>query len=456
MQARTSFSTPTTPMWLDCDTGHDDAFAILLAAQAPGVKLLGISTVYGNAPLENTTYNTRAILTAIGREEDVRVYAGARKPLHREAAHAADIHGESGLDGTHSLPQPTVPAHQTGALDTINEVLSAEPPGTAWLVATGALTNMALLFQKHPKLVHHIAGLSIMGGAIGGGFTDAPLGTIAGEGERFGNWTPYAEFNIYCDPEAAQAIFCNTALAVKIVLIPLDVTHQFLADSTVKMGLLFGGVGSIRIERSIADATPVRRLFFEIVSFFAQTYADVFGLKIGPPVHDPLAVAAAFRADLFVYNNATDNSGDQKERFHVHVITDGEHGSDSTIRRGPSQCGRTVVTRTRPGEPGVLIPRGVDAQALWTLIDRCLTITDRGLARQEKPSQKLAAPQETQSSRSGQTDFATLVGHRGQTTLSQLEVAVGIPDVRMGTEGAVPEDLQTNKSSSLNITPMEP
>ena len=97
-----------TPIWLDCDTGHDDAFAILLAARSPDVQLLGISTVYGNAPLTKTTYNTRAILKAIGRE-DVPVYAGAAKPFCRETSKASDIHGESGLDGTTCLPTPDVP-----------------------------------------------------------------------------------------------------------------------------------------------------------------------------------------------------------------------------------------------------------------------------------------------------------------------------------------------------------
>ena len=136
-----------------------------------------------------------------------------------------------------------------------------------------------MLFQKHPQLIDHIAGLSIMGGAIGGDFTNAPMGAVLGEGERFGNWTPYAEFNIYCDPEAANSIFSHAKLAAKTVLIPLDVTHHFLASSAVQMGLLFGATQSISTERTIADVTVVRRLFFEIVTFFAKTYADVFGFK---------------------------------------------------------------------------------------------------------------------------------------------------------------------------------
>lgn len=201
----TDHPAPRTPIWLDCDTGHDDAFAILLAARSPAASLLGISTVYGNAPLESTTYNTRAILKSIGRE-DIPVYPGAAKPSLRDAAHAPDIHGDSGLGGTHSLPQPTVPARSGGALTAMYRALRAERPGTAWLVAVGALTNVAALFRSYPDLIDHVAGLSIMGGAVGGGFTDAPMGAVDGEGERFGNHTPFAEFNIYCDPEAARAV----------------------------------------------------------------------------------------------------------------------------------------------------------------------------------------------------------------------------------------------------------
>lgn len=195
--------TGRVPIWLDCDTGHDDALAILVAGHSPGVHFLGISTVYGNAALPHTTYNSRAILKAIGRE-DVSVYAGAARPLLKQPCHAPDIHGESGLDGTTCLPCPSVEARtDKNAVDAIYDALVAERPGTAWLVATGALTNIAVLFEKYPSLIDHICGLSIMGGAVGGGFADAALGSVLDK-NRFGNHTQFAEFNIYCDPDAAQ------------------------------------------------------------------------------------------------------------------------------------------------------------------------------------------------------------------------------------------------------------
>ena len=138
-------------------------FAILLAARSPDVNLLGISTVYGNAPLHKTAYNTRAILKAIGRE-DVPVYAGAAKPFCREASHASDIHGESGLDGTTCLPTPTVPVKtDRAAVYAMYEALIATPKGTAWVVPTGALTNAALLFAVHPDLAGARRGLECNG-----------------------------------------------------------------------------------------------------------------------------------------------------------------------------------------------------------------------------------------------------------------------------------------------------
>lgn len=361
-----------TPIWLDCDTGHDDAFAILLAARHPAAKLLGVSTVYGNATLEKTTYNSLAILKAIGRD-DISVYPGASRPLTREAAHAPDIHGESGLDGTTYLPEPTVPARtDISAVDAIAHAIAAEPKETAWVVATGTLTNIALLFARRPSLAEHIAGLSIMGGAIGDGFTNAPLGKVKGEGERFGNYTPWAEFNIHCDPEAADALFSNTALAAKTTLIPLDLTHQFLATRQIQYGLL-GIDRHTSLEPTMDTVSPLRRLFFEIVSFFANTYAEHFGLTEGPPTHDPLAVAAALFPRLFGCNILGDCDGDQSERFNVKVVTEGAHRSSSKILSDDSQCGRTIATPAAPGEPGVRIPRGLNKSELWTIIEGCLT-----------------------------------------------------------------------------------
>lgn len=123
------------------------------------------------------------------------MYPGAASPIKRPLlpSNAEDIHGESGLDGTKLLPEPLVkPRTDVSAIDAAATALRATKPGTAWLVATGSLTNAAMIFQENPDLVGHIKGLSLMGGAIGDGFTSAVSGIIDGKA-RIGNWTPYAE-----------------------------------------------------------------------------------------------------------------------------------------------------------------------------------------------------------------------------------------------------------------------
>lgn len=186
-----------------------------------------------------TTLNASALLTAFSRT-DVPVYAGAAKPSVRDAAvHAPAIHGESGIDGTDLLPpRPREGVLETYAVHAMAEALmlaaeeaERDDKPRPWLVATGALTNVAELLRRHPELVHRLAGLSIMGGAIGGGHTDAVLGKVEGI-ERFGNLTPWAEFNIIIDPEAAAEVFNNKELAAKTTMIPLDVRGGHRSDNS--------------------------------------------------------------------------------------------------------------------------------------------------------------------------------------------------------------------------------
>ncbi len=264
--------------------------------------------------------------------------------------------GKTGLDGTTHLPQPIANAiEKPNAVLAMRHAFLAEPEGTAWLVATGALTNVALLFAAFPEVVGHIKGLSIMGGAIGGGFTDAPLGTVRGEGERFGNTTPWAEFNVYCDPEAAQAIFSNPELAAKTTLIPLDLTHQVLATEEIQNRVLHA-----------ATLTDVGHLFRDILVFFAHTYKEVFGLSDGPPLHDPVAVAVLLE-DQLISNSLFDDQGG--ERWHIKVETDGLHSALNSER---AQVGRTIIRKVCNGENGVRIPRKIDTERFWIMIEECL------------------------------------------------------------------------------------
>ncbi|MCJ1284117.1 hypothetical protein MMC26_003448 [Xylographa opegraphella] len=347
-----------SPAQVTLRCGHDDAFAILIVAHHPNLHPLGISTVHGNASLDHTTANASRVLQAVGRA-DIPVYPGSAKPFCREAVAAPNIHGVSGLDGTDLLPAASSPPIiHTPYLLAMRSALLAYPSGVAHLVATGALTNVALLFASFPSLVTHIASLSVMGGALGGGFTDAPLGHLTGEGERIGNVSRWAEFNIYCDPEAAAAIFGNKELAAKTTLIPLDLTHQVLGTAEVQRTLLYGN------SEEGEEPTTLRKMLHDLLIFFAGTYTEVFGLVEGPPLHDPVAVAVLLDNFGFEQLGFDDRGG---ERWEVNVVTDGQHSKDESLR---GQLGRTVVSRV-DGE-GVRIPRGLDVKAFWRVFEECV------------------------------------------------------------------------------------
>ncbi|KAK4938743.1 Uridine nucleosidase 1 [Elasticomyces elasticus] len=344
------------PIWLDCDPGHDDACAILLAAYHPALCLLGISTVHGNASLDKCTHNALSVLEAIGKPQ-VPVFPGSAQPFCRTIHTAPDIHGASGLAGTSLLPQPTRSAltHCNAILE-MRDALLAQPKGKAYVVATGPLTNVALLFAFCPDLASHIAGLSIMGGAVGSGFTDVSMGPsyLDSDGvshNRCGNWTPFAEFNIWADAESARSVLSNPILKPKTTLIPLDLTHQAYATPEIQSMLL-----------NHARPTRLRTMFNELLMFFAHTYAQVFGIKAGPPLHDPLAVAVLLdnHVETKVAIAFNDNGG---ERWDVDVILEGE------------QIGRTVATKSQTGK-GIRIPRSLDLERFWHTLESCMAAAD--------------------------------------------------------------------------------
>jgi uridine nucleosidase len=253
------------------DNSHQDTFAILLAAYHPGIRLLGISTVHGNASLDKTTKNALSVLASIGKDAEVAVYPGASQALYRAPIHApTDIHGESGLDGTDLLPQPRVAARtDTSAIDAMRAAILAEEKDSVWVVATGAVTNIGNLFMTYPELKSHIKGLSIMGGSIGGGFTPAIMGKVD-DVERIGNYTPWAEFNILIDPEAAAFVADDEILRAKLTLVPLDLTHLVLATAEVQEMLLHGNEAGDK--QGVRGKTDLRVMLVELLNFFATTY----------------------------------------------------------------------------------------------------------------------------------------------------------------------------------------
>ena len=267
------------------------------------------------------------------------------------------------------MPAPVTGPKSEPAIDAIASALLQTPPGTAWLVATGALTNIAQVFAKYPALAGHIKGLSIMGGSVGSSFTPAVLGTVT-EKDRIGNWSRWAEFNILIDPEAADQIFSNPVLAAKTVLIPLDVTHLVLATKDVQEQLLNGKEGT-------GNTTTLRTMLVELLVFFAKTYADVFGITDGPPLHDPLAVAVILDGvsghEIPFYDFKGEVNGTRmKERFEVRVVTEGTHED----AQNGSQTGRTIVRLLPKGEEGVKIPRGLNIPRFWSVLEDCVKRAD--------------------------------------------------------------------------------
>ena len=238
---------------IDCDPGHDDAIALLLALASPEVELLGVTTVHGNQTLDKTTDNALRVLELVGRG-DVPVAAGADRPLARDLHVAAHVHGESGLDGP-ELPAATATPVEQPAVDFLLEHASAG----VTLVPLGPLTNVALALDRGLRPERIV----LMGGAI-----------------AEGNMTPAAEFNIWADPEAAQRVF---HAGVPVTMIGLDVTHRALL--TPAWGERFRGAG--RVGTFVA----------ELVEFFKRYHARTYGWD-GAPIHDALALAHAFRPEL--------------------------------------------------------------------------------------------------------------------------------------------------------------
>ena len=247
-----------TPIILDCDPGHDDAIALLLALASPEVKLLGVTTTYGNQTLDKTTANAIRVLEFVKRT-DVPVAAGAERPLTRELVVAAHVHGESGLDGPALPPAREKPASQDAVAFLVDRIRASPQPVT--LVPTGPLTNTARYLDAHgPEGVERIV---LMGGSI-----------------AEGNYTPAAEFNTWCDPEAAQRVFST---GLEVTMIGLDVTHRAILGPAQ--------------EQRFRDAGRIGTFVAELNAFFSRYHRATYGWD-GSPIHDAVAVAYVIRPEL--------------------------------------------------------------------------------------------------------------------------------------------------------------
>ena len=295
----------STPVLLDCDPGHDDAIAILLALGSDELELRGVTTVAGNQTLEKTTANAIRVLELAGRGE-IPVAAGAWRPLVREPKVAADVHGETGLDGP-DLPPPQADPSPQHAVDFLAERVEG-----ATLVATGPLTNVALLLARHPEA--RPERIVLMGGAI-----------------AEGNVTPAAEFNIWADPEAAQRVFAS---GLDVTMVGLDVTHRALVAP-----------------EQLRQAGRIGEVVAELLEFYGGFHRSVYGWD-GSPIHDAVAVAHVIDPELL-----------EVERLNVRIDTESE------LCRG-----RTVVDlwRRTALEPTANVAVGIDSERFVDLLQERL------------------------------------------------------------------------------------
>lgn len=238
---------------LDCDPGHDDAVAIMLAAINPKIELLGITVVAGNQKLEKTVNNTLKVCNHLNL--NVPVYSGMSRPMIREQLIADDIHGETGLDGP-KFEELKIKAENKHAVNFIIDTLMNSDEKIT-LVPTGPLTNIGMAIRFEPKIIEKINRIVLMGGSY-----------------QLGNMTPAAEFNILADPDAAHIVFSS---GVKLVMMGLDLTRQASATKEV-------------VEKIKSLNNKASKLFVDLMEFFAASQKNVFGWT-APPVHDPTTIA---------------------------------------------------------------------------------------------------------------------------------------------------------------------
>lgn len=243
-----------TRIILDCDPGHDDAVAIMLAGKHPAIDLLAITVVAGNQTLEKTACNALRVCQWL--DIDVPVYAGCGQPMVRQKIIAGDIHGESGLDGPVFPPLDRAVQGVHAVHYLIDTLLASE--GDITVVTTGPMTNLAMAMRMEPRIVEKIRRIVLMGGS----YTN-------------GNVTPAAEFNIIADAEAAHVCFTS---GLPITMVGLDVTRKALCYPQI-------------VERMARVDNKASRLFVELMAHFCRTQKELFGWA-GGPLHDPITVAA--------------------------------------------------------------------------------------------------------------------------------------------------------------------
>lgn len=300
-------------MILDCDTGHDDAIALMLASRHPDIELLGVTVVAGNQTLDKTLPNTLNVCDHLGL--DVPVYGGMPLPLVRKQRVAGEVHGKSGLDGPVFGPRKKEAEKENAVFYLIKTLMESD--GDITIVPVGPLTNIAVALRMEPKIISKIKEIVLMGGAYG-----------------LGNLSPAAEFNFLADPEAAHVVFTS---GVKITMMGLDLTNQTIATMDI-------------IERMEAIGNKAGKLFGDIMRYTFKSQA-INGLEAGP-VHDVTAVMYLVHPEFFQVQPAF-------------VEIDIEHGPSY----GRSVCDMIgVLNKEANADVGI----GVDLVPFWNEVERIL------------------------------------------------------------------------------------
>ena len=305
-----------TRIILDCDPGHDDAVAIMMAARHPDIELLGITVMAGNQTLQKTVTNALKVCQHL--DINVPVYAGSARPLVKDPIHAEFIHGKSGLDGPAFAPLTRRPEPMHAVSFIIKTLMQSE--GDITLVPTGPLTNIALAMRMEPRIIGKIKQIVLMGGSAGAG-----------------NITPAAEFNIFADADAAKIVFES---GLPIVMCGLDVTRQVRCYQEV-------------IDRMAQLGNKASTLFKEMMEFYNQTQLTAFHL-VGGPLHDPVTIAYLIDNSVLELNYCNVNIDNKSE-----------------VSYGRTNCDLINFWKK---EPNVHVATGVNVERFWDIVESCLAL----------------------------------------------------------------------------------
>lgn len=296
---------------LDCDPGHDDAVAIILAAGSPALELLGITVVAGNQTLDRTAVNALNVCQHLNI--DVPVYAGCARPMIREKITAADIHGATGLDGPTFAPLTRAPEKKHAVQYLIDTLLSSD--GDITVVTTGPMTNLAMAMRLEPGIIDKIRQIIFMGGA----YTN-------------GNVTPAAEFNMIADADAAHVVFtCGRPL----YMCGLDITRKVLCYPEI-------------VARMKKTGNRASALFVDLMGHFCRTQKEVFGWA-GGPLHDPTTIAWLIDPSVIRFR-------------HVH----GEVDIRSVSSYGRTNCDMFDYMRL---EKNIHVAEDIDVERFWDIVE---------------------------------------------------------------------------------------